>query len=250
MSWTDCEQSEGPAPGSRLFCFPYAGAASAYRSWHKEMPRAIQVCAVQLPGRGSRFAEPNFTCLRPLVEALAENLSPLADVPFAFFGHSLGALIAFELAREMRRHARRPFHLFVSGLRAPQMPPDPCRLHKLPEAEFMHALTGLNGIPDQLIAEPEFLKLMLPALRADFEILETYEYAAEPPLDCRISAYTGRSDPRSPAQDLIFWERHTCAGFSSRVFPGDHFYIETAQRALLSAISVELTRTLMEAHPQ
>jgi surfactin synthase thioesterase subunit len=110
----------------------------------------------------------------------------------------------------------------------------------------MSALLSLNGVPEQLTDEPEFLKLMLPTLRADLEVCETYRYSAGTPLTCQISAYTGRDDPRSPAEDLIFWRAHTTGEFSCRIFPGDHFFIESARRAVLSAVSVDLIGTLMK----
>ena len=246
-AWTDCATVPGnPAVRLRLFCFPYAGAgASVYRPWWNEIARGVQICSVQFPGRGSRFNEPRHTRVQPLIQALTDSLWPLPDVPFALFGHSMGALLAFEFARELRRRGREPIHLIVSGLPAPQMPSPSARLHDLPTDDFLTALSALNGIPEQLIAEPEFLKVMLPTLRDDIELVETYQYSPEPPLACRISAYTGRNDPRSPAADLIFWRAQTSAEFSCRIFPGDHFFIDTARRAVLSAVSVDLLGTLI-----
>lgn len=245
--WTDCGRDhDEPAPALRLFCFPYAGAgAFVFRSWQNEIARGIQICGIQLPGRGARFNEPRYTRLRPLVQALAEDLWPQFQGPFALLGHSLGALIAFELARELRKRGREPAHLMVFGLRAPQIPIQGPRLHSLPESQFIEAVTALNGMPEQLTSEPEFLKVMLPTLQSDFEIYETYEYVAEPPLTCRLSAYAGRHDLRAPAQDLIFWQPHSSGKLSCRIFPGDHFFVDTARRAVLSAVSVELVGTLI-----
>jgi surfactin synthase thioesterase subunit len=183
--------------------------------------------------------------VQPLVQALADSLWPLPNLPVALFGHSMGALLAFEFARELRRREREPIHLIVSGLPAPQMPRSPYMLHDLPQDEFLAELTALNGIPEQLLAEPEFLRVMAPTLRADLEIVETYRYVTEPPLGCRISAYAGRNDPRSPAEELIFWRSQTSGDFACRVFPGSHFFIDTARRAVLSAVSVDLLGTLM-----
>lgn len=231
----------------RLFCFPCAGGStSMYRSWRNEISPGVEICALQLPGRGGRFSEPPFRRLEPLVSALAEHLERFLDVPCAFFGHSMGALVAFELAREFSKHAEAPIHLIVSGLRAPQLLDRNNRLHDLPQDELLAALISLNGVPDQLSGEPEFLKLMLPTLRADLELCETYAYRPGPPLPCRISAYTGRDDPRCPAEDLIFWRAHTASEFSCRIFPGDHFFIESARRAVLSALSIDLIGTLIK----
>jgi medium-chain acyl-[acyl-carrier-protein] hydrolase len=246
-AWFDCDTSLDTAPSRlRLFCFPYAGAgASIYRPWRNALADGIQVCGVQLPGRGARFGETRFHRLQPLIRALTESMWPLLESPFALFGHSMGALIAFELARELRRLGRFPLHLIVSGLRAPQLTDPGQPLHRLSNDEFVTALATLDGIPDQLLAEPEFLKVMLPTLRADFELCETYRYVPDAPLPCPISAYAGRSDARSLPQDLIFWSAHSASRFSCRIFPGEHFFPDTARRAVLSAVSIELMDTLI-----
>jgi surfactin synthase thioesterase subunit len=249
--WTEPACPDGARPKLRLYCFPYAGAGAAvFRPWWNEISRGIEVCGIQLPGRGVRFLEPRYTRVKPLVRALADDLWPLPDLPFALFGHSLGALLAFEFARELRRRGHEPMQLIVSGLPAPQMSAASPRVSNLPEAEFLAALKALNGIPEQLLGEPEFLRIMLPVLRDDFEMLETYTYEPEPPLACRISAYAGRNDPRSPVEDLIFWRPQTSGGFSCRIFPGGHFFIDTGRRALLSAVSVDLLGTFMTCQAQ
>jgi surfactin synthase thioesterase subunit len=250
-AWTDPAQLDGVPANLVLYCFPYAGAGSTiFRPWWNEMLRGIQVCGIQLPGRGVRFSEPRYTRVQPLIQALTDDLWPLPDLPVALFGHSLGALLAFEFARELRRRGREPMHLIVSGLRAPQMSSASPRVSNLPQDELLGALTALNGIPEQLLAEPEFLRIMLPALRDDLEMLETYSYTPEPPLGCRISAYAGRSDPRSPAEELIFWRAQTSGGFSCRIFPGGHFFIDTGRRAILSAVSVDLLGTYLTCQAQ
>ena len=249
--WTDAATVAGAPARLQLFCFPYAGAGSTiFRPWWNEIARGIQVCGIQLPGRGVRFSEPRYTRVGPLIQALADDLWPLPDVPFAVFGHSMGALLAFEFAREARRRGREPMHLIVSGLPAPQMSSATPRVYDLPEDQFMAAVTALNGLPEQLVAEPAFLRIMLPTLRDDFEMLETYCYSPEAPLTCRISAYAGRNDPRCPAGELIFWRGQTSSEFSCRIFPGGHFFIDTARRAVLSAISVDLLGTFMNCQMQ
>lgn len=242
--WFDCAPCE--APRVRLFCLPYAGAGSSiFRSWPGEVLNGIQVCGIQLPGREDRLGEPAFTRLDPLIEAIADRIGPLLDLPVAFFGHCMGALVAFELARRLRRAGCEPIHLVVSALPAPRLVAQAPVLHTRSTREFVSALTGLNGIPDALLKNPEFLNLMVPTMRADFELCETYWYRAEPPLGCRISAYGGRQDPRCPSNLLGSWGAETSAKFTARYFPGDHFFIESARAAVLSAISIDLLGTLI-----
>jgi surfactin synthase thioesterase subunit len=261
--WVTCgSAAQGNAASRvRLFCFPYAGAgASIFRLWQDDVLPGIQICRVQLPGREERMVEPPFTRLGPLIDALMEQIRPLLDVPFAFFGHCMGALVAFELARSLRREGREPVHLLVSALRPPQLGHGTGRLHRLRGDAFQAALVGFDGIPRELQNEPEFLKIILPTLRADFETCETYEYSAEAPLGCPISVYSGRNDTRSPSAEMILWKHHTAGKFSSRVFPGNHFFIESSRKAVLSAVSVELLGSVItgrqpaanngQGHPQ
>jgi medium-chain acyl-[acyl-carrier-protein] hydrolase len=226
----------------RLFCFPYAGTgASIFRTWPDGLPADVEVCPVQLPGRGTRLMETPFTQLSPLVEALAQALIPLLDKPFAFFGHSLGALVGFELARQLRRQSGvQPVRLFVSADRAPQLPQRDRPIHALPEREFLDELRRLNGIPGKVLEEIELMQIMLPVLRADFAVYETYVYSTEPPLSFPISTFGGLQDRRVSRGDLEAWRDQTSASFSLRMFPGDHFFWNTTQPLLLQALSQEL----------
>src|SRR2546421_56050 len=223
----------------RLFCFPYAGgSASIFHSWSDALPSQIEVCPVQLPGRERRLREPPFTRLAPLLQALTQALRPYMNMPFALFGHSMGALISFELARELRRQDNSgPVHLFVSGSRAPQKPdPDP-PVHALPEEKFIEKLRRLNGTPEAVVQNPELMMLVLPILRADFALYETYVYLTEEPLNCPISAFGGLQDNRLGRDDLVAWRDQTRMSFSLDMFPGNHFFLHTAQTLLLSVLS-------------
>jgi medium-chain acyl-[acyl-carrier-protein] hydrolase len=244
--WIDCP---GPFPAARprvrLFCFPPAGVgATLFRAWQSEVLDGIQVCGVQLPGRGDRFAEPPFTQLEPLVDAIASHIRPLLDLPVAFFGHCMGALVAFELARRLRDDGQEPIHLIVSALPSPRLLAQTPPLHRLPAEEFIAALVDLNGVPDDVLANRKLVDLMLPTLRADFEMCETYAYRPGRPLGCRISAYCGRRDPRCPANLVAAWQAETSGRFTSRFFQGDHFFIDSARRAVSSAVSIDLFGTL------
>jgi medium-chain acyl-[acyl-carrier-protein] hydrolase len=229
-----------PKAQLRLFCFPHAGAgALIFRNWSDGLPRDVEVCPIQLPGRGTRLTEPPFTKLSCLIEALVRALDPLLDKPFAFFGHSLGALIGFELAREIRRqYGVHPVRLFASGGRAPQIPHRAPPIHTLPDNEFLAELRRLNGTPRELLDHKELMAVMLPILRADFALYETYMYSNEPPLNCPISAFGGLQDRRVSASDLEAWRSQTSASFSLRMFPGDHFFLK--EPLLLRALSQEL----------
>jgi len=233
-----------PQARLRLFCFPYAGTGAAlFRTWWNDLPAYVEVCPVQFPGRGTRLMETPFTQLSPLVETLAQALGPLLDKPFAFFGHSLGALVGFELARQLRRQSgAQPVRLFASAARAPQIPPRHRPIHALPDEEFLEELRRLNGTPGEVLEHPELMEIMLPALRADFAVYETYAYSPELPLTCCISSFGGLQDRRVSCDDLGAWREQTTASLSLRMFPGGHFFLNAVQPLLLQVLSQELHR--------
>jgi medium-chain acyl-[acyl-carrier-protein] hydrolase len=228
-----------PAGRLRLICIPYGGGgAQIFHTWPDLLPAEVEVCAVNLPGHGRRLTEPAISELPKLVEVL----SPMVprDRPFALFGHSMGALLSFELARRFSQdQGCRPLHLFVSGCYAPHLP-DPHPIHALPDAEFVEELRCLNGIPKEVQQNQELMELMLPTLRADFKLTETYVYRSEPPLQCGITVYGGWTDPLAPRGLLDGWRQHTIGKFSVRMFPGDHFFVHSAQELLLGFVSSEL----------
>ncbi len=233
-----------PDPNARLrlFCFPFAGGgASTFRHWPKKLAPEIDVCPVQLPGRETRLMEKPIADLSGLVQILAENLSPYLNVPFAFFGHSMGALISFEFARYLRKnnHAQ-PTALFVSAYQAPPRPNKLPPIHHLEEAEFVAGLRRFKYTPELVLQNSELLELLLPALRADFSLYERYENPVEEPLSCRIAAIGGLHDELADKEDLEAWRAHTKGSFSVQIFPGDHFYLNEAQEPILRLVSEEL----------
>lgn len=228
----------------RLFCFPSGGAGpSLYRTWGKALPADIEVCVAQLPGREGRIKDPPVYRMSLLVKELADGIQPYLDKPFAFFGHSMGAWVCFELARYCRReNEEQPIHLFVSGRRAPQLPDTSPLLQQLSDSDLVEEIRRrYDGIPKAVLDEPELLKLLLPALRADLAILETYQYAAEPPLACPISCFGGINDSQVSRSDLTSWGHQTTSSFKLQMLPGNHYYLQqSAKDLLLSLIYQEL----------
>jgi medium-chain acyl-[acyl-carrier-protein] hydrolase len=236
----------------RLFCFPYAGgSALTFRTWPDRLPTTVEVCPVELPGRGTRLPEPPFTRLSSLVATIARALLPYLDKPFAFFGHSMGALVSFELTRLLRReYGLSPVHLFVSSRRAPHVQDPNPLIHALPEPEFLEELRRLNGTPEAVLESAELMQLLLPTLRADFAVIETYAYTAESPLNCPITAFGGLQDRELSYENLEAWREQTQASFSLNMLRGDHFFLHSAQPSLLQFLSQELHQTVSEVAGQ
>jgi medium-chain acyl-[acyl-carrier-protein] hydrolase len=226
----------------RLFCFPFAAGASAtYRQWPKGLPPHVEVIGVELPGRGARLKDKPFCQMRPLIEALSDAIMPLLDLNHAFFGHSMGAMISFELARELRlRGAPQLRHLFVSGRRAPQIPDTRPVTYNLPDPELKARLQELNGTPPEVLDHAELMELMLPIIRADFEIVQTYEFTAGEPLQCPITAFGGVDDTEAQPGDLQPWKNQTRDKFELRMLPGDHFFLRSFEGRLLEMLSRSL----------
>lgn len=246
-SWVLCPKPNAQAK-LKLFCFHYAGGGAwSFRNWPDNLPSSVEVCSVELPGRGFRLTEAAFTSLDPLVQAIADALLPRLDKPFAFFGHSMGGLVCFELVRVLRRNYNlNPTHLFVSGHRAPQLPnPDP-PIHNLPEPEFLAELRELEGTPQEVLENVELMQLLLPTLRADFTVVETYAYIAEPPLDFPITAFGGLQDREASYDQLNAWQEQTNAVFSLHMLPGNHFFLHSAQSLLLTLLSQKLHLLISE----
>lgn len=235
-----------------MFCFPYAGGgASVFRGWGASLPQDLEVCPVQIPGRESRLREPAFSDMGSMVLAIVEGLEPYMNLPFVLFGHSMGAGIAFELARELLRQGRpQPSHLFVAGRRAPHLPAREEPIHSLPEPEFLAKLRELNGTPEEVLQHEELMKLLIPILRADFGVNENYQYTEGEPLAAGISAFGGLGDEDVSREDVEAWKIHTRGQFRARMLPGDHFFLTSNKGLLLEAISRDLAELSPAASPR
>jgi medium-chain acyl-[acyl-carrier-protein] hydrolase len=229
-----------------LFLLPHAGGgASVFRGWADAFPEWVEVCPVQLPGRENRLREAPFDRVPPLVEALANALGPWRDRPYALFGHSVGALIAFELARHAAHTGvQAPVHLFASGRRAPDLPCRQPDLHRLPDGDVIAGLRELGGMPAELLEHTELLQLLLPMLRADLALTETYVATPGAAIGVPITVYTGMEDVRVSLDEARAWERHTTARFRLRTFHGDHFYLFTDRDRVIQALGEDLRAVL------
>lgn len=226
----------------QLFCFPYAGGGTSfYRSWMHNFPPSVQIYPVKLPGRENRMEEKPFHRLEPLVGTLARVLRPYLNLPFAFFGYSVGALIAFELAREIRWQYRlTPAYLFAAAFPAPQLPRPKFSIHKLPQSEFIDGLRRFNAMPEEVLQNPELLELFLPTLRADCALYENFVYEPELPMGCPLSVFGGLDDPTIDRGALVAWRELTQASFRLRMFPGKHFFIPGNREQIVEAVIEDL----------
>ena len=231
-----------PAAQLRLVCFPYAGAgASIFSSWPQALPSDVEMWAVQMPGRETRLGERPLTRLEGVLERCAEAVLPRMDRPFVFFGHSLGATVAFEIARRFCRDHRWPLvRLIVSGRTAPQLPSVEPPISHLPDEQLVSELRRFAGTPEEVLQDPEMMELFLPLLRADFYLSETYVYQRDAPLGVPISAYGGDGDEWVAPAALEPWREHTIAAFRQVIFKGGHLFLNENRAAVLSELAREL----------
>jgi medium-chain acyl-[acyl-carrier-protein] hydrolase len=242
-NWITCPAAN-PDARLRLFCLPFAGGgASAYRPWAKLLLPAIELCPIQLPGRENRLRESPYTDIVPLIEALADQIKPYLDKPYALYGHSMGALLAFELTRTLQRqNAPLPLTLFLAARRAAHLPPRRPPIYSLPDPELIQALRHLGGWQEEITEHQELLDILLPTLRADLTLGSLYRYSADTPLHCPLQLYTGRDDPDVPPDDMEAWREHSTQSSSLRIFSGGHSFLRSHRDALLEAITSSLAQ--------
>lgn len=225
-------------PKLRLFLFPHAGGNGAsFRSWAEHLPPGVDACALQLPGRGERLNERAMESMAALVDAVLVNIAPSLDRPYVLFGHSFGALLAFELAHRIDVEGLRPpLRLVVSGRRAPSTGVGGRVLHRLPDDEFEARIRRFGGTPSVLLDDPELRALFLGVLRADFKVIETYEYPQRPPLDVPLSIFRGEDDEEAPLDLVQPWQQEARAASSVRSFAGGHFFALERPRPVVRAL--------------
>lgn len=229
-----------PAAQMRLFCFPYAGVGpSAFRGWAEALDGCLEGSFVHLPGREGRLREAPYRSMAELVPVLADALSPLLDKPALFYGHSVGAKVAFETCRELRRrNAMVPVHLFVGACPAPHLEREHAPMHQLGDDEFLQELQRrYGGVPAEIMQDAEIRALLLPGMKADVTLLETYQYSPEPPLGCPITAFGGDRDAMVLPRLIEGWQHLTAGGFRFRIVAGDHFFAQSAKADLLHEIA-------------
>jgi len=232
-----------PDARCRLYCLPYAGGGAAlFRTWQNHLPANVEVCPIHIPGREMRFREPRFTSIERLVQTLAPAILPHLHKPFAVFGYSMGGLIGFELIRELRRMgAPMPLRLLIAARQAPQLVATLSPLHRLPDNEFIEALQQrYGGIAYGALNNQEIRDVFMPLLKADIEMVETYQCRPEEPLDCPISVFGGLMD-RITQPDLQAWQEQTRQPVFVQMFEGSHFFMQTAQADLLKVIGDQLS---------
>jgi surfactin synthase thioesterase subunit len=235
-------RAEDSGAARQLFCFPHAGGGpSFYRPWCASLQPEIAIRRVLLPGREGRLEEPPFRHIADLVEPLCAALEPYLDRPYAFFGHSMGAVVAYEVARRFSSAGTAgPACLIVSGRRAPWLPGNHRPVSGRPDDEFLAEVARLNGIPAEVLNEAGLLSMVLPALRADYELAETYRPLPGGRLDCPVIAYMSTSDPETDYEGVLCWREATTAEFTMRVFRGDHFYLKGCRPDVLNAVRDDL----------
>jgi surfactin synthase thioesterase subunit len=234
--------------GTRLFCVPYAGGGTAvFRDWPGGLP-GVEVGVVRLPGRESRFRDRPYSDMPTLVRDLADVLLAETDGrPYALFGHSMGGRIVFEVTRRIRQlGGEQPSHLFVSGCRAPQLAV-PVATYDLPKAEFLTHLRTMGGAPPEFFESAELIDLLLPVVRADFAVVDTYAYVPGAPLDLPVHAFHGDADPQMAPADVAGWRAQTTGRYQETLVAGDHFFVHSRRGELVDAIAADLAPALAGA---
>lgn len=234
----------------RLFCFHHAGGTALFfRTWKDAFPPEVELVAVQLPGRETRSSEPFITDINVVTKQITDNFYKYqSTLPFIFFGHSLGSIIAFEVANELqRRHLKIPKYLIVSGRDAPQYQSKEEVLHHLSDDLFIKGLMKYQGMPDEILQHKELLEVLLPRLRADFTLSETYQYVKTPTLECPILALGGKDDPTISCSELADWGKQTSKKCTINLFPGGHFFLNDFKKDIINMVNL-IIKNALENH--
>ncbi|MCB9540739.1 MAG: thioesterase [Myxococcales bacterium] len=230
--------ADPPDATTRLLCLPHAGGQpAAFAAWPAHLPPTVELRVARLPGRAGRIGEPPIRDIDPLVEALGAAMRALPALPTVIFGHSMGAAVGFALCRWLARQgAPAPTHLVVAGRRAPHLPPTTPPVHDASDEALVAELRRLGGTPPQVLQHRELLELLLPMLRADYRIAETYHAPATATVDCPLLALGGEDDADVPPAALAAWGHHTTAAFRAQQLPGGHFFLHERPRDVIAAL--------------
>ncbi|MEZ0109044.1 medium-chain acyl-[acyl-carrier-protein] hydrolase [Catenulispora sp. EB89] len=236
---------------ARLFCFPSAGmGASMYRGWHDAFPEGVQVAALQWPGRESRFSETPLSSVAELVDHAVEIIRPYLDLPYALFGHSMGAIVAYETANRLRAEGiHHPIHIFACSHSAPQLSTGDPRSAKMTDEELVEHLHGAGGVGEEFLESREYLNLMLPAIRADLLAVDTYLWRGDEPHTVPITAIAGQDDIWASPEALQAWKVHTASRFSTRIMAGGHHVVRDNRTMVIAAVADDITLSMALSSP-
>lgn len=223
----------------KLFCFPYAGGTSAiYAKWRRYISKNINLCPIELAGRGQRYEAPLYNTLNEVIEDVYSIIKNDIDDNYAFFGHSMGCLVAYELAHKIRKLGKNsPYHIFFSGKSAPHSEKVSRNIYNLPDEEFKSEILSLGGTPKEILEQQELLDIFLPILRADFKVNDTYKYIEpDKKLDCNITVINGKEDDMS-LSDIVGWKQHTSGDCKIYMMDGGHFYLNDKYEDIIKIIN-------------
>ena len=233
----------------RLFCFHHAGGgASFFRSWIKLFEDNIAICPVQLPGREDRFRESRIICFNDLIEELFVQLKPYLQEPYAFFGHSLGGLIAYALTQKAyTSKLPLPLTLFVSAHRAPHISHSyPC-FSTMSFNELKTFIRYYEGMPESILQNEEWMKFLIPIIRDDFLLCQSYEYCLQDPVPCSIYTFGGNLDRMVSKFEILAWRQHTMKQFQSYFYPDGHFFLKTQQTQLINIVKTAIETSFLDS---
>lgn len=240
--WVTCPNPE-PSARVRLFCLPFAGGgASIYRGWGKLLGSEIEVCPIQLPGRENRFGETAIKQAQSMAQNLANQIQLYSNKPFYIYGHSMGALLAFELARALQDNGMDiPQGLVLAAHRAAHLPKNRDTLYTLPDDEFIERLKKFGGFPEEVLASKELLAFLMPTLKADFTLCDTYQFEKGQALQCPLYLLAGAHDTEATPANVDAWREHTTEQAKLHVFDAGHFFIKTHQDELIKTLQAILS---------